>query len=62
MNWDAAINPTPLGILLMSGGMDSAGVLVGELHDDAFRFQRDYLIFADLWRCSVCYFAAADSR
>jgi hypothetical protein len=65
MNWEAAINPTPLGILSMPGGMDSAGVLVGELHDEAFRFQRDGSIFADFWRCSVCsvcYFAAADSR
>ena len=62
MNWEAAINPTPLGILLMLGGVDSARVLAGELHDEAFRFQRDGLIFAYFRRCSVCYFAAADAQ
>ena len=38
MNWEAAINPTPLGILLMPGGVDSAVVLAGALHDKHFDF------------------------
>jgi hypothetical protein len=46
----------------MPADVDSARVLAGELHDEAFRFQRDGLIFAYFRRCSVCYFAAADAQ
>ena len=35
-DWEASIDPTPLGILLMPGDVDPAGVLVGGLQDEAF--------------------------
>jgi len=38
-DWEAAIDPAPLGTLLMPGGVDPAGVLVGGLHDEAFWLQ-----------------------
>ena len=35
-DWEVVIDPAPLGILLMPGGVDPVGVLVGGLHDEAF--------------------------
>jgi len=32
------------------------------LHDEAFLLQLDGLIFVNFWRCSVCYFVAAEAQ
>jgi len=57
------IGPAPLGILLMPDGVDPAGVLVGRLHNEAFRLQRDGSILPIFGAsCSVCYFAAAKAQ
>ena len=43
-------------------GRRGSGRSVGDgLHDEAFLLECGRIIFADFWRCSVCYFATADA-
>ena len=37
-DWEVAIDPAPLGIILMPGGVDPAGVLVGGFTMNHFDF------------------------
>ena len=44
------------------GGRRGSRRSIGDgLHDEAFLFECRRVIFADFWRCSVCYFATADA-